>query len=124
MSDTFRIGLRNCAFFARHGVFEAEMQLGQRFFVDVDMDVTSGAGLINDDLVGTVDYGAAFSTVEKIVTKGRFKLIEALAYHIGKGLCDQFEIIEHVSVTIRKPGAPIPGIFDHAEVCVDFTPER
>ena len=107
MNTTFRIGLKNCSFFARHGVLEAEQQLGQRFFVDVDMHVCAGKALSHDDLDSTVDYG----------------VIEALAYRIGSGLCETFPQIKRVSVTIRKPGAPVPGVLDHAEVCVEYIPE-
>tara|TARA_R110000751_G_scaffold146094_6_gene249760 strand:+ start:24233 stop:24604 length:372 start_codon:yes stop_codon:yes gene_type:complete len=123
MNTTFRIGLKNCSFFARHGVLEAEQQLGQRFFVDVDMHVCAGTALSHDDLDSTVDYGVAFQAIEKIVTQERYQLIEALAYRIGSGLCETFPPIKRVSVTIRKPAAPVPGVLDHAEVCVEYIPE-
>lgn len=124
MSQTYRIGLKNCVFFARHGVFKEEAQLGQSFYVDIDMDVEATDALATDNYKKTVDYGAVHAAVEKIVTQQRFYLIEALAYRIGEKLCVQFPAIRRVSVTIRKPNAPIPGIFDHAEVVVDYVPER
>ena len=123
MSKTYRIGLKNCVFFARHGVFQEEAQLGQSFYVDVDMDVDVTDALTTDDYENTVDYGAVHSAVEKIVTQQRFNLIEALAHHIGEKLCAQFPSIRRVVVTIRKPSAPIPGVFDHAEVIVEYVPE-
>ena len=119
MSDTYRIGLKNCVFFARHGVFDEEAQLGQNFQVDVDMDVTATDALATDNYEGTVDYGAVYGAVEKIVTGQRFYLIEALADRICKDLCAQFPAIRRVVVTVRKPGAPIPGVLDHAEVIVE-----
>lgn len=123
MSETHRVGLKNCVFFARHGVFEAEAQLGQSFYIDVEMDVTSGAALTSDEPEDTVDYGAVHTALQQIVTQERFKLIEALAYRIGKDLCAQFPKIRRIVVTIRKPSAPIPGVFDHAEVSVEYVPE-
>ena len=123
MSDTYRIGLKNCVFFARHGVFAEEAQLGQNFHVDVDMDVIVTDALETDNYHDTVDYGAVYSAVEKIVTGQRFFLIEALAHRICKDLCAQFPAIRRVAVTVRKPGAPIPGVLDHAEVIVEHVPD-
>ncbi|MGB7285914.1 MAG: dihydroneopterin aldolase, partial [Salaquimonas sp.] len=56
----YTITLRNCAFFARHGVYSEEEVLGQRFFVDAVLEVDGGNSLKTDDLEGTVDYGKAF----------------------------------------------------------------
>ena len=123
MSKTYRIGLKNCVFFARHGVFQEEAQLGQSFYVDVDMDVVVTDALTTDDYEKTVDYGAVHAAVEQIVTQQRFNLIEALAHRVGEKLCAQFPAIRRVVVTIRKPSAPIPGVFDHAEVIVEYVPE-
>lgn len=113
----YRITLRNCAFFARHGVLDAEKVLGQRFYVDAVMDVASEAAA-RDDIQGTVDYGAAFAVIERIVTGTRRQLIEALAADIGRSLCENFPQISRVEITVRKPSAPIAGVLDHAEVSV------
>ncbi len=39
MTGTYTITLANCAFFARHGVMDEEEVLGQRFFVDAELEV-------------------------------------------------------------------------------------
>ncbi len=113
------IKLQNCAFFARHGVYSEEEKLGQRFFVDAKLTVECGNGLANDDIEGTVDYGAVFSLIEKIVTGTRRYLIEALALDISREVFKNFENVELVSITIRKPNAPVQGILDHVEVTID-----
>ena len=41
----YAIRIKNCAFFARHGVFEAEETLGQRFYVDALLEVYPGNAL-------------------------------------------------------------------------------
>ena len=123
MSRTYRIGLKNCVFFARHGVFDEEAKLGQNFHVDVDMDVAAIDALATDDYHDTVDYGAVHAAVEQIVTRERFHLIEALAQRIATDLCARYPAIRRVVVTIRKPSAPIEGVFDHAEVIVEHVPD-
>ena len=79
MTTTYTITLKNCAFFARHGLHDAEEFLGQRFFVDAELDVRPSQPLSDDAIESTVDYGVAFQEIEKIVTGQRRYLIEALA---------------------------------------------
>lgn len=115
----FEIRLENCAFFARHGVYSEEEKLGQRFFVDAVLTVESGDALDNDDIDGTVDYGAVFSQIEQIVTGTRRYLIEALALDIAKAILDNFGTVIDVAITIRKPNAPVQGILDYVQVTIE-----
>jgi len=119
----FSIRLKNCAFFARHGVYREEERLGQRFFVDAELQVDGGDNIGRDDIEGTVDYGVAFTLIEKIVTGTRRYLIEALALDIARELLASFDSVQHVSITIRKPNAPVQGILDHVEVTVELSRE-
>jgi len=114
------IRLKNCAFFARHGVLDEEETLGQRFYVDAELLVDPGAALAEDSIDGTVDYGEAFILIEKIVTGERRLLIETLALQIGRALCERFPQIKRASITVRKPSAPVRGVLDYVEVTVDW----
>lgn len=118
MGEVYTIRMVNCAFFARHGLFEAEEQLGQRFFVDAVLTVRASGPLDADEMETTVDYGRAFARIESIVTGKRRFLIEALARDIGRQLIADFPQIEQAEITVRKPNAPVPGILDHVEVTV------
>ena len=117
-THTYEITLKNCAFFAHHGVYEEENKLGQRFFVDAMLKVEPKGALEEDRIEGTVHYGTAFGVIEQIVTGQRRYLIEALALDIAQGLCAEFPEILHARVTVRKPNAPVPGILDYVEVTV------
>lgn len=112
------IRLKNCAFFARHGLHDEEERLGQRFYVDAVLTVDPGRALEEDSIGGTVDYGVAFGVIEKIVTGERRFLIEALALRVAKALADRFPEIKRAEITVRKPNAPVPGVLDHVEVTV------
>jgi dihydroneopterin aldolase len=116
---TYTITLRNCAFYAKHGAFEQEASLGQRFFIDLVLDVEADEALENDDVASTVHYGLAYEIVEKIVTGSRRNLIETLAKDIAKALCEWSPQIRRAEITVRKPSVPIPGILDYAEVRVE-----
>lgn len=114
----YLIRLKNCAFFARHGVLREEEMLGQRFYVDAELTVDAHDALERDTIGGTVDYGTAFRVIERIVTGERYFLIEALAHSIGKALAEEFPQISRAEITVRKPNAPVGGILDYAEVTV------
>lgn len=119
MSAIFTITLKNCSFFAHHGVFAEEGVLGQRFYVDAEFDVDAGEAAAQDRLEGTVHYGIAFEVIESIVTGARVMLIEALALAIAKALLARFPEILRTRITVRKPSAPIAGILDYVQVSVE-----
>ena len=121
---TYRITLKNCAFFARHGLYSEEETLGQRFHVDATLWVEGLEALAEDSIEGTVDYGEAFRVVERIILGKRRYLIEALALDVARAVYDEFETVLQVEVAIRKPNAPINGVFDHVEVAVSYPPEN
>lgn len=119
----YKITLKNCAFFARHGVFNEEETLGQRFFVDAVLDVDGAESLVDDEIEGTVDYGLAFGVIERIITGKRRFLIEALALETAKAICKEFSMVKRAEITIRKPNAPVQGVLDYVEVTIVHEPD-
>ncbi|MEM9278172.1 MAG: dihydroneopterin aldolase [Pseudomonadota bacterium] len=120
--SSYKITLKNCAFFARHGVYNEEETLGQRFFVDAVLDVNAGDALEKDEIEGTVDYGTAFKVIETIITGKRRFLIEALALEVARAICKEFPMVTNADITIRKPNAPVQGVLDHVEVTISHCP--
>jgi dihydroneopterin aldolase len=112
------IRLKNCAFFARHGVLDEEERLGQRFYVDAVLTVDPGRALVDDSIEDTVNYGIAFTEIEKIITGQRRFLIESLALEVARALAARFPQIKRAEITVRKPNAPVPGVLDYVEVTV------
>jgi len=117
-AEMYTIRLQNCAFFARHGVLDAEETLGQRFYVDAALEVEPERPLEEDSIAGTVDYGVAFGVIEEIVTGRRRFLIEAVAFDVAKALCKRFPQVKRAEITVRKPNAPVAGVLDHVQVTV------
>ena len=112
-----RISLKNMVFFGYHGVLPAEQELGQRFMIDVCLYTDLAPAGKSDDLTQTVNYAEVYDVVKDITENRRFKLIEALAEEIAGHILDRFPV-QQVAVTVRKPSAPVAGIFDYAEVSV------
>jgi dihydroneopterin aldolase len=113
MSD--RIVLHDMVFQGRHGVLEMEQREPQPFHVDVELLLNLQPAAIEDDLSLTVDYSVVFDVTRQIVESTRFRLLEALAEAIAHELLVAFPIQE-VVVRVRKPQAPIEGIFAYAGV--------
>lgn len=102
--------LSDLAFFAYHGVYEEEAQLGQRFYFDIDCGLDLRPAGKSDHDGDTVRYDHIAKRVEIMVTQRRFQLIEALAEAVAEDLLTHFDKIEEVTLKVRKPEAPIPAI--------------
>ncbi|MEW7006701.1 dihydroneopterin aldolase [Lentilitoribacter sp. EG35] len=119
MKSIFTIHIKNCAFYAYHGVLDFEKEKGQNFFVDAVLTIERPPEFGNDDLNDTVNYALVFELIEQITTKERYDLIETLAHEISRRICQKFSKVISASITVRKPDAPIDGEFDYVEVNVE-----
>ncbi len=109
-----RITLKNLVFYAYHGVFAAEKELGQRFEVDVDMYGDFQASARADDIDMTVNYADVYALVKEIVEEREFDLIEALAAAISAEVLASHSL-SRVTARVRKPHAPLGGPADYVE---------
>jgi dihydroneopterin aldolase len=115
-----RIHLRNMQFYGRHGVNPEEQVLGQRFEVDVELQLDTRPAALQDDLRLTINYAQVYKTVKRIVEDERFALIETLAETIAMQVGRSCGL-EGVRVCVRKPHAPLKGILDYVAVEIERT---
>ena len=113
MKQTTKIELKGLEFFAYHGVLPEEVRLGQQFSVDVVLSLDPDMQFESDAVESTVNYAEVFALVEAIFTGERFNLIERAAEAIAERVLADFERVREVGVTVRKPAAPLPGVFDY-----------
>ncbi len=117
LMDMDEILLEGMRFFGYHGVNPEETTLGQRFVVDLSIEVDLRAAGTSDRLEDSINYSAAFKRVREIVEGQRFQLIEALGEAIALDVLTTFPTAQSATVTVRKPGAAITGsILDAAAV--------
>lgn len=108
MSD--RVFLEGLQFYGFHGVNPEEGVLGQRFSVDLCVHADlHGAGRA-DDLAATVSYSALAKHARAVIEGPPKRLIEAVAEEIAAVVLDREPAVAAVTVTVRKPNAPIKGI--------------
>ena len=116
MSDTmFVTGL---LIHAHHGVMEHETQVGQRFVIDIEMNLDLDAASRSAKLADTVSYAAVVDTAMEVFTKRNYRLIEAAGGDVADAILKTFPKVQVVKVTVRKPHAPIAAIFGDAGVAI------
>lgn len=113
-----KIIMKNLSFYGYHGAMSEENILGQKFFMDINLYVDLKNAGLTDDVKDTVHYGEAYNLVKAIVENKSFKLIEALAEDIASNMLTTFPLVKEIEVTIKKPEAPVPGIFDYFGVAI------
>ena len=117
-----KIYVNQMEFYGYHGVFPEETKLGQRFIVDVMVEVDLEKAGKSDCLEDSVNYGGIFEVVKEIVEGEPFKLLEAIAENITTNLLVQFSTIHTCTVKVIKPNPPIPGHYH--SVAVEITRGR
>ncbi|MBI1399456.1 dihydroneopterin aldolase [Hyphomonas sp.] len=115
MSD--RVFVSNLCLHGFHGVHNAEKNLGQKFYLDMDCEL-AGPATTTDLMRDTVDYGALCDLAAKLSEETVFNLIETFAERIAQAVLDTQPLVKRVTVTVRKPSAPIRHFVDHVGVAV------
>lgn len=114
------IKLTNMVFYAHHGYYEAERELGQRFELDIEVECDLKPAAQNDDLKSTVDYRKIYSIAKDAFENYKFKLLETVAERIARQILE-FPDIATVVIRVRKPHVPLKGFLDHIEIEIKRT---
>lgn len=104
--------------FGHHGYLEEERRLGQRFLVDLWVDVRGNAA-DTDQIEDTVDYRRLASIVREVFAGEERLLLEGLAGAIADGIVAGFPTVERARVRVRKPDVVLDPPVDHAAVIVE-----
>ena len=104
MSD--RIVIDGLEVWAHHGVLPHERELGQRFVLDVALELDLAPAGASDALADTVDYGALAEAIHDRVAGERHDLLERVAEQVAD-LALEDQRVRAVEVTVRKPAAPL-----------------
>ncbi len=100
-----RIRISELEVFARHGVYDEETRLGQKFVLCADLFLPPLAGA--DKLEQSVDYGAVCRALEQWMAARTVRLIETAADALACSLLQEFPLLRAVEVEVRKPHAPL-----------------
>jgi len=109
------IRLNNIIFYAHHGYFKAERELGQKFELDVELECRLTKAIETDSLEYTINYRTIFKRVKEMFNGSKFVLLETLAERIAKDLLENFDI-HSARIRVRKPQVRLDGFLDNVEV--------
>ena len=93
--------------------------LGQKFFVDVSLYLSLKKAGETDDLSCSVNYKEVYEIIKEIVTNKRFDLLESLAERICSEIFTVYPAVQKLQVRIKKPEAPVSGLFDYFGVEIE-----
>ena len=104
---------------AHHGVFDFEKENGQTFIVSCDCFLSTRKAGETDDLAHALDYGALAQRLTTLFQERTFDLIEAAGEYCANALLHEFEFIDHLILTIKKPSAPVDLPLAYPMVCIE-----
>lgn len=104
-STTLRI--RNLILYGFHGARTEEATLGQRFSLDVIVELAPTIDLKKDDPTKTLDYVALHDCLCKTFESRRFNLIESCADALAEAIIERFDEARSATVTVKKPSVPV-----------------
>ncbi|MEH7380086.1 dihydroneopterin aldolase [Bacillus sp. JJ1533] len=117
-----KIYVNQMQFYGYHGVFLEETKLGQRFFVDLMVEVDVKQAGQTDNLDYSVHYGELYNLCKEIVEGQPYKLLEAVAEKIATEILKHFSLVLSCTIKVIKPDPPIPGHLQ--SVAVEITRSR
>jgi len=111
--------LEGMEFYAYHGCFKEEQVIGNRFIVNLSIEVDTSEAEKTDNLKDTVNYQAVYETV-KAQMANKSHLLEHLGRLILDALEEGFPEIRHMKLKVSKMHPPMGGEMQ----CVSLEMER
>ena len=109
------IEISGLSLYTRHGVSDAERELGQRLVFDVVFELDECDATVTDRVQDTVDYGKVCEQIAFAAQERSYKTLERLCTAVADRMIDRFGA-ESVRVKAAKPEPPIALPVDEVSV--------
>jgi 7,8-dihydroneopterin aldolase/epimerase/oxygenase len=109
------IEINGLSLYTRHGVHQAERELGQRLVFDIVFELDGCDATVTDRVDDTVDYGEVCEQVALAAQERSYRTLERLCTAVAERLIDRFGA-DSVRVKATKPEPPIPLPVDEVSV--------
>lgn len=113
-----QVALEGMEFYARHGYYEEERKIGNKYSVNVVLDLDFGDAALDDKLEGTVNYEKVYELVAEVMNIDAM-LLEHLAGKMIKKLKESFPQVTKVQVSVSKYNPPIKGLCHRARITLE-----
>tara|TARA_B100000900_G_scaffold175113_1_gene148564 strand:- start:5 stop:373 length:369 start_codon:yes stop_codon:yes gene_type:complete len=101
---SFDINISKIKCFGKHGIYDDEKQIDQKFLVDIYIIISDFS---EDDINNTLNYEEIVNLVIKFVNTESYDLIETLAKQISEHIVFKFaknvSMLQEIKVTVHKP---------------------
>jgi 7,8-dihydroneopterin aldolase/epimerase/oxygenase len=114
-SPTVTIEISGLSLYTRHGVSEAEREMGQRLVFDVSFELDECDATVTDRVEDTVDYADVCEQVALTAQERSYRTLERLCAAVADRLYERYGA-ESVRVKAAKPEPPIPLPVDEVSV--------
>ena len=103
-----RITIDRMAFYAFHGCFKEESEIGTNFQVDCEFDCDTAKAEESDSIEDTVSYLDVYQTIKEEMEVSSH-LLEHVARRIINALLDTFPQIAYCKIRVHKLNPPLGG---------------
>ena len=110
-----KISLEGLEFFAYHGFSQEEQKVGNRYGIDITIDVDFAKAAQQDKIDATVDYHALYKVISKEMAEPT-KLLENIAERIVTAVFHNFRQVSFIEISVSKFNPPIGGICQRARI--------
>ena len=114
-APTVTIEISGLSLYTRHGVSDAEQEIGQRLVFDVVFELDECDATVTDRVEDTIDYGAVCEQIALAAQERSYRTLERLCAAVADRMIDRFGA-ESVRVKAAKPEPPIPLPVDEVSV--------
>ena len=101
-----------------HGVLDDERERGQRFLVDLELELDAARAASRDNIEHALDYRDVVEVVREVSDGRAYYLLEAFASALADTLVARFPLTR-ARVRVRKPDVVLAVPVEHAAVVVD-----
>ncbi len=113
-----QIHINELELFAYHGVNPEEREHGQIFLLDISAGLSLKEAGESDLLLDTVSYAQMIKTVRAVFCSESYALLEKAATRVCAALFAQYPQIRELTVTLKKPDAPIQAKFGSVGITI------
>ena len=111
-----KVIIKGLEIFAYHGVNSEEKENGQKFILDIEAEADLSKPCRTDNVNDTISYSAMRKTVTAAFCAEKYDLIERAAEVTARALLENYEMIQRVTIRLKKPDAPMNAVFEYAAV--------
>lgn len=99
--------IKDLVIFGHHGVYQEEKTLGQKFIIDLIIDLDLGEACETDNLESAINYAKLSHELQMVFQKENYDLIERAAQVLCSHILEHYPVVKQVDLTLKKPWAPV-----------------